>query len=534
MHFLALPNALAGEIRGQGAKRFVITVNDGVTWHCGLLGTGDGRWFVMVSKEKLKQAQTTHGGWVHVDFCVDESKYGMAVPQDLQEMLDDDQEFLQRFDAMLPGKRRNAIHQIASAKTDATVAKRILKLMNDLGLALLLLCLAAQSLQAQDIVLGNSRMEAYLPLLQSKHVAVVGNHTSVVGQVHLVDTLLSLGVDLRCVFAPEHGFRGEAANGADIRDGTDPDTGLPIYSLHGKHRKPQPEQLADLDVLVFDVQDVGARFYTYISSLMLVMEACAEEEVELIVLDRPNPHGHHMQGPMLEPEFKSFVGFIPTPMVHGLTMGELAKMAVDESWVDVPQGWDVEVIPCVGWHHGMAYELGIRPSPNLPTSKSIALYPSLCLFEPTVVSVGRGTPAPFERLGHPEREDGDEQFLPLPVPGAAPHPKHEGRTCNGPSLKPLLDGWEEAHAQNVPGFSLAHLWEWSVWWRDQNEGNLEGFFTSASFFDKLAGTDEIRKALEGNTPLSVLEERWREQHRGFFNRAEPHLLYPWRAAVPGR
>ncbi len=329
------------------------------------------------------------------------------------------------------------------------------------------------SVGGQSVVeLGNAQTQLYLPQLLGKKVAVVGNHTSMVGSdaggVHLVDTLLASGVEVVHVFAPEHGFRGEAANGAVIQDGIDIATGLKVFSLHGQHKKPTPHQLEGIDVVVVDIQDVGARFYTYISSLMLVMEACAEAEVDLIVLDRPNPHGHHMQGPMLEQEFKSFVGFIPTPMVHGLTMGELAKMAVDESWVDVPQGWDVEVIPCLGWHHGMAYELGIRPSPNLPTSKSIALYPSLCLFEPTVVSVGRGTPAPFERLGHPEREDGDEKFLPLPVPGAAPHPKQEGRTCNGPSLGPLLDGWKDAHAQNVPGFSLAPLWEWSAWWRDHN------------------------------------------------------------------
>ena len=201
-----MPEALAGEIRGQ-AKRFVITVNDGVTWHCGLLGTGDGRWFVMVSKEKLKQAQTALGGWVHVDFRVDDSKYGMAVPPDLQEMLDDDSEFLQRFDAMLPGKRRNAIHQIASAKTDATIAKRILKLMNELGLALLL----RLAIPERTAVLGNAQMDVYLSWLHSKRVAVVGNHTSVVGDVHLVDTLLARGIDIRHVFAPEHGFRGEAS-----------------------------------------------------------------------------------------------------------------------------------------------------------------------------------------------------------------------------------------------------------------------------------------------------------------------------------
>ena len=224
------------------------------------------------------------------------------------------------------------IHHIASAKTDATVAKRILKLMQELGLALALVgwCLAAQ---AQT--LGHERTAEYIPLLQGRAVAVVANHTSMVGGpegTHLVDTLLSLGVKVKHVFAPEHGFRGEAANGAHIEDGTDATTGLDIFSLHGANRKPQPSQLEGVDMVVFDIQDVGARFYTYVSTLMLVMEACADEGVDVLVLDRPNPHGHHMAGPMLDPDFKSFVGWIPTPMVHGLTLGELANMAVAESW----------------------------------------------------------------------------------------------------------------------------------------------------------------------------------------------------------
>ena len=537
MHFLALPRDLAAEVRSQGAKRFVITVNDGVTWHCGLLGTGDGRWFVMVSKDKLKQAQTTLGGWVHVDFRVDDSKYGMAVPPDLQEMLDDDPDFLQRFDAMLPGKRRNAIHQIAMAKTDATIAKRILKLMNELGLALLLLCLAMPCAHGQDVVLGNAQMDVYLPSLHSKRVAVVGNHTSVVGEIHLVDTLLARGIDVRHVFAPEHGFRGEAANGADIHDGTDAATGLPVYSLHGKHRKPQPEQLTDIDVVVFDIQDVGARFYTYISSLMLVMEACAEAEVELLVLDRPNPHGHHMQGPMLDPAFKSFVGFIPTPMVHGLTLGEAALMGCAEGWIEVPEHWVPRIVTCKGWSHGTNFELTIRPSPNLPTTTSIDLYPSLCLFEPTVVSVGRGTPHPFESIGHPSLGLGSFEFTPVSTPGAAPHPKHENTMCMGQHFGDLAKAWrakstaECGHAR--PGFTLKPLELWTQRWLAQH-GSLEGFITSPSFFDKLAGTDDLRLALETGTSLTKLEATWAIEHAAFFEAAQPHLLYPWNAPLPGR
>ena len=368
----------------------------------------------------------------------------------------------------------------------------------------------------------------------NKHVAVVGNHTSVVDGVHLVDTLLARGVDVVHVFAPEHGFRGEAANGADIQDGVDAATGLKVHSLHGKHKKPQPEHLDGIDVVVFDIQDVGARFYTFISSMMLVMEACAEQGVQMVILDRPNPHGHHMQGPMLEPEFKSFVGFVPVPMVHGLTLGEAALMACGEGWIDVPESWRPVVVPCRDWSHGDDVTLGIRPSPNLPSTAAIDLYPSLCLFEPTVVSVGRGTDAPFEQL-HPEVALGEDAFTPRPIPGAAPHPKHEGRLCQGQRLTSLATTWRESADKHrgmaVPGFSLEPLWEWANAWR-QAHGSLDGFITSASFFDKLAGTDAIRLSLEANEPLATLEQAWRKDHLAFHEAAQPYFLYPWTGVWP--
>ena len=540
MHFVALPEALASDIRRQGSKRYVITMNDAITWHCGLLGTGDGRWFVVVSKDKLKRAHTTLGGWVHIDFAVDDSKYGMPVHPDLQDMLDDDPEFLNRFDTMLPGKRRNAMHQIAAAKTDATVAKRILKLMTDLGLTCLLcfvmVLMACGQTENVSVQLGNAQTDEYLPLLLGRRVALVGNHTSAVGDVHLVDTLLSLGVNIEHVFAPEHGFRGEAANGAEILDGTDVATGLSVFSLHGTHRKPQPQQLEGIDVLVFDIQDVGARFYTYISSLMLVMEACAKEGVDVVILDRPNPHGHHMQGPMLDPAFQSFVGLIPVPLVHGLTLGEAATMGCAEGWIEVPEGWRPFVVKCIGWSHGTDFQLPVRPSPNLPTTAAIDLYPSLCLFEPTAISVGRGTEEPFTMLGHPDLALGSHEFIPKPIEGAAPHPKHELLVCTGQRLNGLADVWRMNSStqggQQLPGFSLSPLEEWAHAWRARH-GNLDGFITSPSFFDKLAGTDSIRLALEQNIPLSTLEAHWKWHHRAFFDAAQPHLLYPWNAPVPG-
>ena len=402
----------------------------------------------------------------------------------------------------------------------------------------LLICMSTSfaQLTQEEVVLGNARTEFYLPWIEGKRVGVVGNHTSMVGEVHLVDTLLSLGVNVCHVFAPEHGFRGDAANGATIHDGTDMATGLPVYSLHGKHRKPQPHHLANLDVVVFDIQDVGARFYTYISSLMLVMEACSEADIELVVLDRPNPHGHHMQGPVLEEEFKSFVGLIPTPMIHGLTMGEAALMGCKEQWVHVPSGWSPRIVPCEGWSHGTNFQLAIPPSPNLTSNESIDLYPSLCLFEPTVVSVGRGTAHPFECLGHPSMEMGTFGFTPVATPGAAPHPKHENTFCVGQHLGELSQAWRHSsateHGRALPSFTLDPLEAWARQWMSE-KGTLDGFITSVSFFDKLAGTDDIRLALEAGEVLSDLEKKWAEDHRAFFDAAKPHLLYAWDAPLPG-
>ena len=255
----------------------------------------------------------------------------------------------------------------------------------------------------------------------------------------------------------------------------------------------------------------------------------------MVILDRPNPHGHHMRGPMLEPEFQSFVGFVPVPMVHGLTLGEAALMACGEGWIDVPQSWRPEVVPCQHWSHGDNVTLDIRPSPNLPTTAAIDLYPSLCLFEPTVVSVGRGTDAPFEQLGHPELALGDIEFTPRPIPGAAPHPKHEGLPCQGQKMTNLADNWRASavarHGQEVPGFSLEPLWAWANAWR-QAHGSLDGFITSPSFFDKLAGTDAIRLSLEADEPLAPLQDHWTQAHLAFFAAAQPYFLYPWNGVFP--
>ena len=543
---IVIPESVASEIRTSGLNRFVVTLNQSISWHYAVNITCEadhqdaGVAFVYVAKHYMKAANLESGATVDVRLAIDSGKYGMNVHPDLQHMLDEDADFLSKFDAMLPGKRRGHLLQINKAKSAETVAKRISNFMNDLGLCMVfgLFCLTSISgcaqpqLQpnnlGQEVRLGNECTEAYLPLLDGKRVAVVGNHTSVLNAhgpaTHLVDTLLALGVNVRHVFAPEHGFRGEAANGADIHDGVDALTGLNVYSLHGKHRKPQPEQLAGVDMVVFDIQDVGARFYTYVSSLMLVMEACAEQGLEVVVLDRPNPHGHHMHGPLLDPSFKSFVGYIPTPMVHGMTLGELALMGSSEGWINLPKSWRPTVIPCEGWSHGDDYELSIRPSPNLPSVASIDLYPSLCLFEPTVVSVGRGTPTPFEVVGHPEGNLGSDTFTPVPVAGAAPHPKHEGLLCQGQRFYAT---------HGLPGFDLGILWAWADWWREAHAGNLDGFITSPSFFDKLAGTDQLRMALEHGETLESVEATWRQDHLDFFEAAQSYFLYAWNAPLPG-
>jgi hypothetical protein len=241
---------------------------------------------------------------------------------------------------------------------------------------------------------------------------------------------------------------------------------------------------------------------------------------------------------MLQPEFKSFVGWIPTPMVHGMTLGELARMATEERWFERPEGWRPYVVPCTGWQHGDDFQLAIRPSPNLPSTASVDLYPSLCLFEPTEISVGRGTPMPFEVLGYPEAGWGSFAFTPLPTPGAAPHPKHEGKTCYGHHLTDLTEGWRNAtrtsNESGLPGFSLELLWSWAQTWRTHHGDSLGGFVSSPSFFDKLAGTDEIRRALEQGIPLSELEARWDNANLDFFMRAQPHFLYGWNSPLPGR
>jgi len=295
-----------------------------------------------------------------------------------------------------------------------------------------------------EIILAANGTEAYLPLLENKKVGIVGNQTSIMknrngGYTHVVDSLIALDVNLVRGFAPEHGFRGTADAGEAVEDGKDAQTGLPVISLYGDNKKPKAEQLEDLDILIFDLQDVGTRFYTYISSLHYVMEACAENNVKLIVFDRPNPNGHYIDGPILETEFKSFVGMHPIPTVHGLTMGEYAKMINGEEWLKDGIQCELEVIEMENYEHSKSYDLPVKPSPNLPNAQAINLYPSLCFFEGTNVNAGRGTDKQFQVFGSPFLNEDYFDFTYTPESKAgAKNPKHLGKECYGRDLSQKL------------------------------------------------------------------------------------------------
>ena len=348
-----------------------------------------------------------------------------------------------------------------------------------------------QASQADSLKLGIDRTAEYLPLLAGKRVGLVVNHTTLFSKgTHLADSLLALGVKVQTIFAPEHGFRGVADAGATIKDGKDAKTGLPIVSLYGKNKKPSPEQLREIDIMIFDIQDVGVRYYTYPSTMHYVMEACAENGKECIVLDRPNPNGNYVDGPVLDPKFKSFVGMNPVPVVHGLTSAELALMINGEGWLEGGKICDLTVVPCTGYNHRQVYELPVKPSPNLPNLQSIRLYPSICLFEPTLVSVGRGTDNQFQVIGAPDKVYGTYRFTPTDQPGAQ-NPPNEGKVCYGLDLREV-----DTRQQ---GFTLKYVLDFYNKTPDKTK-----FFTSPDFFDKLAGTDMIRNMMiAGNSEAEI-------------------------------
>ncbi len=363
---------------------------------------------------------------------------------------------------------------------------------------------------------GAWNISAYLSKIQGKRLGLVVNQTSMVGNTHLLDTLLALGVKVEVIFAPEHGFRGEQDAGQKVVDGKDPKTGLPILSLYGKNKKPTVEELIPVDVLLFDIQDVGARFYTYLSTLHYVMEAAAEQGKSVLVLDRPNPNGHYVDGPVLDLNFSSFVGLHPVPVVYGMTIGEYAQMINGEAWLENGVKTDLEVIPCKYYDHQSVYRLPIKPSPNLPSQASIYLYPSLCFFEGTNINAGRGTDTPFQVYGAPGLVDGIYQYIPEPNAGSA-KPKHFNKTCKGFNLNYL----EETELKAKTQLDLSFLIKAYAGYKPQSE-----FFKYAKFFDLLAGSSDLREAILQGKEEETIRATWQNDLEAFQAVREKYLLYP--------
>ncbi len=362
-----------------------------------------------------------------------------------------------------------------------------------------------------SLVLAVEKTASYLPLLQHKRVGIITNQTGVIGQEHLVDYLLKQNVTIVTIFSPEHGFRGEADAGEKVQDGKDIQTGLPIVSLYGNNKKPTAKQLADLDILLFDIQDVGVRFYTYISTLHYIMEAAAENNKKVIVLDRPNPNAHYIDGPVLEKGNESFIGMHPVPVVYGMTIGEYATMINGEKWLTNGVQADLTVITMDHYTHETVYDLPIKPSPNLPNAQSISLYPSLCFFEGTTVSVGRGTDFPFQVYGAPYLK-GDFQFTPQPNERAK-HPKNQGKVNYGKDLR------------NYPRLNRLHL-SWLIEAREQNRPLPNFFWLKSNFIDLLAGTKKLQQQIDQGLSEDEIRASWQPDLEQFKKTRLNYLLYP--------
>ncbi|MDD3967771.1 MAG: DUF1343 domain-containing protein [Proteiniphilum sp.] len=379
-----------------------------------------------------------------------------------------------------------------------------------------LLILISVTLSAQQgckLKVGAERIDRYFPLLTGKRVAVMTNQTGMAGDEHLVDLLLRHRHNLVGIFSPEHGFRGTADAGEHVSSSVDEKSGTPIWSLYGSgSSKPTAERMQAFDILVFDLQDVGLRFYTYYASMARLMDACAEHGKQMIVLDRPNPNGMYVDGPILDMKHKSGVGWLPIPVVHGMTLGELALMINGEGWLPEKRVCDLTVVPCENYTHQTRYNLPIAPSPNLPNNHAIYLYPSTCLFEGTAMSLGRGTPYPFEVYGHPDYRGSDFSFTPRSVPGAK-NPPLLNKKCYGVDLRELPD--EEIIAG---GFDLTYLID-----AYRNLGMGDRFFTP--FFEKLVGVDYIRQDILAGKTAEEIKKRWRCDVEQFKQQRKPYLLY---------
>ncbi len=359
------------------------------------------------------------------------------------------------------------------------------------------------------VLTGADQLTELIPKLKNKKVGLVVNHTSLIGKTHLADTLKSLGIKVIRIFGPEHGFRGTAADGEYVNDSIDSKTGISVVSLYGKNRKPTVKQFSDLDVVVFDIQDVGMRFYTYIGTMHYVMETCAESKKKLIILDRPNPNSF-VDGPINTKPLQSFVAMHPIPIAHGMTIGEMAQMINGEGWLANKMKCDIEIITLKNWIHSDEYILPVRPSPNLPNQQAIKLYPSICLFEGTVISLGRGTPSPFQVIGNPELKNMEYQFTPVTIKGVAVNPPQENKLCYGIDLRNVIV---------EPKIDLKYLFlMYNAY------PNKEKFFLP--YFDILAGTPILRQQIKDGVTEDQIRESWKSDLEKYKKMRKKYLLYP--------
>ena len=370
-------------------------------------------------------------------------------------------------------------------------------------------CQAKQS----RVIVGAEQTNDYLPILKNKRIAIFSNHTGMVGNKHLLDVLLENKINVVAIFSPEHGFRGNADAGEHVSSSVDPKTGVPILSLYdGQFGKPSEDSMRKFDLLIVDIQDVGLRFYTYYASMVRLMDACAEYNRKMLILDRPNPNGHYVDGPILDMKYKSGVGWLPIPVVHGMTLGELALMVNGERWLPASRICDVTVIKCKNYTHQTMYQLPTPPSPNLPNMKAVYLYPSICYFEATPVSLGRGTQLPFQVYGHPNMTGYNYSFTPQSTSGAK-NPPQLGRLCHGVNLSELSE--EEIRKKGV---DLSYLID------AYRNLNMDDYFFRP-FFERLIGTDYVRKMIEQGKDADEIKAMWKEDVEKFKVQRRPYLLY---------
>ncbi|MEI7499943.1 MAG: DUF1343 domain-containing protein [Bacteroidota bacterium] len=382
------------------------------------------------------------------------------------------------------------------------------------GAIFLLLLISFPIVTLAQVKTGAEQTELYYPLLKGKNTGIVANNASIVGKMNIVDVLVKNGFLVKRIFSPEHGFRMNAEAGEAVGNDLDSATGIQVVSLYGKHKKPLATDLVNIDVVLFDIQDVGVRFYTYISTLAYMMESCAENNIPLILLDRPNPNVFYIDGPILEKEYSSFVGMHPVPVVYGMTIGEYARMVNGEGWLKNSVRCNLLVIPLANYTHQTRYELPVRPSPNLPNTNAVYLYPSLCFFEGTVISVGRGTPYPFEVFGHPEMTTGSFTFTPSGIPGSSLHPPFEGLRCHGVDLREF----SRNHPDGPNKISLEWLQEAYRDWHGK-----PGFFTG--YFNKLAGNATLQQQIIQGKTEKEIRESWKPGIEKFKKIRGKYLLY---------